>query len=78
MDLNGHDSSLYILSVSKGLRIILAVDEDSIFGQVIFTLFRVANLADTTMTYQAIAKFLYQEMAPRQIVRHSQETIQAS
>ena len=78
VDLNGYESSLYTLRVSKGLRIILSVDEDPIFDQVIFTLFRVVSLADIAMTYQAIAKSLYQEIAHQEIVRHSQETIQAS
>ncbi|MEH2459830.1 hypothetical protein [Nostoc sp.] len=38
-DINGYESSLYTLRVSQKLRVILAVDEDPIFGQVIFTLF---------------------------------------
>jgi mRNA-degrading endonuclease RelE of RelBE toxin-antitoxin system len=42
--LNGYESSLYTLKVSQKLRVILAVDEDPIFGQVIFTLFRVVRL----------------------------------
>lgn len=42
-NLNGYESSLYILRVCQKLRVILAVDEDPIFGQVIFTLFRVVK-----------------------------------
>ena len=39
LNLNGYES-LYALRIYKTLRVILAVDEDPIFGQVIFTLFR--------------------------------------
>jgi hypothetical protein len=40
-NLNGYKSSLYTLRVSRTLRVILAVDEAPIFGQVIFKLFRI-------------------------------------
>jgi Txe/YoeB family toxin of Txe-Axe toxin-antitoxin module len=72
-DLNGYESSLYTLKVSQTLRVILTVDEDPIFDQVIFTLFRVVNLVDVPMTYQAIAKSLYQEIA-----HQNQQAVQAS
>lgn len=60
--LNGYDSSLYTLKVSQKLRVILAVDEDPIFGQVIFTLFRVVKHDDLGKAYQGIAESLYQEI----------------
>lgn len=66
--LNGYDSSLYTLKVSQKLRAILTVDEDPIFGQVIFTLFRVINHDDLGKAYQGIAESLYQE-----ILHHEQE-----
>lgn len=71
--LNGYDSSLYTLKVSQKLRVILAVDEDPIFGRVIFTLFRVVKHDDLEKAYQGIAESLYQE-----ILHHDRETAQIS
>ena len=66
--LNGYESSLYTLKVSQKLRVILTVDEDPIFGQVIFTLFRVVKHDDLDNAYQGIAESLYQE-----ILHHERE-----
>lgn len=71
--LNGYDSSLYTLEVSQKLRVILAVDEDPIFGQVIFTLFRVVSPDNLGQAYQGIAESLYQE-----ILHHDREIAQIS
>lgn len=60
--LNGYESSLYTLRVSQKLRIVLAVDEDPIFGQVIFTLFRAVEHTDLDKAYKTIAESLYQEL----------------
>jgi hypothetical protein len=59
-DINGYESSLYTLRVSQKLRVILTVDEDPIFGQVIFTLFRVVKHDDLDRAYKAVAESLYQ------------------
>lgn len=72
--LNGYESSLYTLKVSQKLRVILAVDEDPIFGQVIFTLFRVVKHDDLDKAYQGIAESLYQEI----LHHHDRETAQIS
>ncbi|MEA5523166.1 hypothetical protein [Limnoraphis robusta] len=76
LDLKGYESSLYILRVSrkrKRLIVILAVDEDPIFGQVIFTLFRVVQPDDLDKAYKSVAESLYQEL------RHTnRETAQIS
>ena len=61
-NLNGYESSLYTLTVSPTLRVIWAVDEDPIFGQVIFTLFRVVKHDDLDRAYQSVAESLYQDM----------------
>ncbi|NES22737.1 MAG: hypothetical protein F6K41_28415 [Symploca sp. SIO3E6] len=61
-DLNGYESSLYTLKISQRLRVILAVDEDPIFGQVIFTLFRAVKHQDLDQAYQSVAESLYQEL----------------
>ena len=61
-DLRCYESSLYILRVSQKLSVILTVDEDPIFGQVIFTLFRVVKPDDLDRAYKGVAKSLYQEL----------------
>lgn len=68
-NLNGYESSLYTLRTSQELRVILTVDEDPIFEQVILTLFRVVNHRDLDRTYEAVAASLYQE-----ILHHDRET----
>lgn len=60
--LNGYDSSLYTLRVLQNLRVILTVDEDPIFKQTVFTLFRVVKRDDLDKSYNSIAESLYQEI----------------
>lgn len=71
--LNGYESSLYTLRVSQKLRVILTVDEDPIFGQVIFTLFRVVKHDELEKAYQGVAESLYQEL-----LHHNREATQIS
>ena len=71
--LNGYESSPCTLKVSQKLRVILAVDEDPIFGQVIFTLFRVVEHDDIDAVYRGIAESLYQD-----ILHHDREPAQIS
>ena len=61
-NLNGYESSLYTLRVSRTLRVIWTVDEDPIFGQVIFTLFRVVKHDNLDKAYQSVAESLYQDL----------------
>ena len=61
-NLNGYESSLYTLRISQKLRVILAVDEDPIFEQVIFTLFRAVKHDELDRAYQGVAESLYQEL----------------
>ena len=61
-NLNGYESSLYTLRVSQKLIVILAVDEDPIFEQVIFTLFRAVKHDELDRAYQGVAESLYQEL----------------
>jgi hypothetical protein len=58
---DGYDSSLYVLKVSQTLSVILTVDEDPIFGQVIFTLFRAIQYDNLDKAYKSVAEALYQE-----------------
>lgn len=62
LNLNGYESSLYILKVSPAWRVILAVDEDPIFSQIVLTLFRLVELSQANQAYQATANSLYQEL----------------
>lgn len=71
--LNGYESSLYTLRLSQKLRAILAVDEDPIFRQVIFTLFRAVKHDDIDKAYKGIAESLYQEL-----LQKNRETAQIS
>lgn len=71
LDLNGYDSSLYTLSISQSLGVILTVDEDPIFRQVIFTLFRVIKHEDFDKAYKAVAESLYQELVHQELVQVS-------
>jgi hypothetical protein len=43
----------------------LSVDEDPIFGQVIFTLFRVVKHDDLDKAYKSVAQSLYQDLLHR-------------
>jgi len=63
--MNGYESSLYTLKVSCQLSLILSVDEDPIFGQVIFTLFRVVKHDDFDKAYKSVAQSLYQDLLHR-------------
>ncbi|WP_404784877.1 hypothetical protein [Altericista sp. CCNU0014] len=71
--LNGYDSSLYVLRVPQTLRVILTVDEDPIFEQVVFTLFRVIQHSNLDKAYKNIAEVLYQDF-----LRQDQEMAKVS
>ncbi|MBC6431836.1 hypothetical protein FM036_14000 [Nostoc sp. HG1] len=71
--INGYESSLYTLRVSQKVRVILTVDEDPIFGQVIFTLFRVVKHDDLDKAYKGVAESLYQGL-----LHDNQETARIS
>jgi hypothetical protein len=68
-NLNGYESSLYTLRISQKLRVILTVDEDPIFGQVIFTLFRAVDPDQVEAAYESVSESLYQEL------RHNNQAI---
>lgn len=63
-EIDSYDSSLYKIKISPKLMVILSLDEDPIFEQVIFTLFRVVQHNDFDKAYQDIAESLYQELFP--------------
>jgi hypothetical protein len=63
-NLNGYESSLYVLRVTNTLGVVLAVDEDPIFNQIIFTLFRVVPSELLPQAYGEVANTLYQQLHP--------------
>lgn len=60
--INSYESSLYTLGVSQKLRVILSVDEDPIFAQTVFTLFRLVQDTELSKAYISVAELLYQEL----------------
>ena len=55
----GLESSLYEIPAGKARRVILAVDDDPIFGQVIVTLLRVVTKRARKAAYDELAELLY-------------------
>jgi hypothetical protein len=55
------DSSLYVLRVGKDLRVLLALDDDPIFGRTILTVLRVVRRQDLEDAYRKTAFALYGE-----------------
>jgi hypothetical protein len=56
---NGFESSLYSLQVNREVRVILTVDDDPLFEQIIITLMRVVRHKDLKKTFRGIAESLY-------------------
>ncbi|MCA6502997.1 MAG: hypothetical protein IM585_02510 [Pseudanabaena sp. M135S2SP2A07QC] len=67
LSISGYDSSLYTMQISPESRIILTVDEDPIFDQVIFTLFGVANRDDFNKAYQVVVESLYKDLLRQEL-----------
>ena|SRR3989338_8357238 len=57
----GLKSSMYVLRVDSDIRVILTVDEDPIFEQIIMTLLRVVRHNDLDKAFRGIAEALYQQ-----------------
>jgi hypothetical protein len=56
---NGFESSLYSLQVNREVRVILTVDDDPLFEQIIVTLMRVVRHQDLETAFRGIAESLY-------------------
>lgn len=54
------ESSLYELKVDLKTRVILSIDDDPLFDQVIFTLYRVVSPKDFQVALKNISEALYQ------------------
>ena len=59
---NGYDSSLYAVKAGPDVRVVLAVDNDPLFDQILVTLIRVVPRAELQEAYQAAALALYQPL----------------
>ena len=69
--LRGYGSSLYSARINRNIRLVFAVDEDPLFDQLIFTLFRIAlHPDDLSKLFASIAESLYQsnlsDLVPRE------------
>jgi len=69
--ISDYESSLYILKISQRLKVIITVDEDPIFEQTIFTLFRVVKSENMNKAFSSIAESIYQD-----IKHNNQEVLQ--
>lgn len=58
---NGFKSSLYSLKVNRDVKVILTVDDDPLFEQIIITLMRVVRHRDLKKAFRGIAESLYQK-----------------
>jgi hypothetical protein len=52
-------STLSVMAIREGYRVILAVDDDPLFGRVLVTLLRVVEAQDETVAYRSAASMLY-------------------
>ena len=61
LKLTGDDeSSLYALRVNKDIRIILTVDDDPLFDQILITLLHVVRHSNLNKVFNGIAESIYQ------------------
>jgi mRNA-degrading endonuclease RelE of RelBE toxin-antitoxin system len=61
----GFSSSLYSLRVGRDIRLIMTVDDDPVFGQILVTLFRVVRHDEVDRSYRLIAHLLYRNRIER-------------
>ena len=64
-NLSEDECSLYIMEINLDLRVIFTVDNDPIFGQIIFTLFRIVKRNNLETTYLSTAESIYQDFLPQ-------------
>ncbi|GAB4305019.1 MAG: hypothetical protein Fur0025_46980 [Oscillatoriaceae cyanobacterium] len=66
------DYLLYETSMDMGLRIILSIDEDPIFDQIILTFFRIVHNDELQIAVQGLVKSLLKEMETQKIQKNAQ------
>lgn len=59
--IQGYDSSLYLLKATRENRVILSIDDDPVFGQVIFTLFRIFPVDKLEENLRGLVESMYQD-----------------
>ena len=57
---DGDESSLYVLQVSHDVRIIMTIDDDPLFDQILITLLHVVRHSNLEKVFKSIAESLYQ------------------
>jgi len=57
----GLESSLCATKVGKNLSVLLTIDDDPVFGQVILTLLRVVRRGELKTAFEEVAKALYRD-----------------
>lgn len=55
-------SSLFVYKIDLNLRTILTFENDPLFGQTVFTFFRVVKHADLEKTFNSVSDSLYQNL----------------
>lgn len=55
----GLSSSLYSLRAGRDIRVIMAIDDDPVFGQILVTLFGVVRHDELERSYRSIANLIY-------------------
>ncbi|MCK5717490.1 MAG: hypothetical protein KAH77_08375 [Thiomargarita sp.] len=74
--INDYESTLYSLEITDSIRIILTIDEDTIFDQVIFTLFRIVNKSLALQAYTEVNHLIYSDFMGNQISSPQQNLTQ--
>jgi hypothetical protein len=57
---DGLESTLSVMEIEGGYRVVLAVDDDPLFGRILVTLFRVVERHDEAAAYRSVASMLYE------------------
>lgn len=59
------ESSLYVLRLDHQIKVLITIDEDPLFEQVILTLMRIIRTGNLEKVYRAVAESLYQPNFPQ-------------
>ena len=61
----GYQSSLYVVQIQPEIYVLLTIEDDPIFDQVVVTLLRVVEHAQLDATYLALIEALYRDFSGR-------------
>ena len=62
-----YDSSLYVVKTEPDVRILMTIDDDTIFEQVIVTLMRVVQKSQALQVYTSLIKSLFKSLNGREV-----------